>query len=64
MDRASDSGSEGWGFESLPACQGFMIPYGIMNPFFFMEIEIARKEAMQIASIARDFADISAGEIP
>ena len=21
MDRASDSGSEGWGFESLPACQ-------------------------------------------
>ena len=20
MDRASDSGSEGWGFESLPAC--------------------------------------------
>ena len=21
MDRASDSGSEGWGFESLPVCQ-------------------------------------------
>ena len=30
MDRASDSGSEGWGFESLPAYQkmreGFMPP--------------------------------------
>lgn len=22
MDRASDSGSEGWGFESLPVCHG------------------------------------------
>ena len=25
MDRASDSGSEGWGFESLPAYQGKII---------------------------------------
>ena len=31
MDRASDSGSEGWGFESLPVYQkyreGFCLPY-------------------------------------
>ena len=36
MDRASDSGSEGWGFESLPAYheKGYPIwdnPFGIME---------------------------------
>ena len=31
MDRASDSGSEGWGFESLPACQKDQIPFGIWS---------------------------------
>ena len=29
MDRASDSGSEGWGFESLPAYQKQVIPFGV-----------------------------------
>ena len=29
MDRASDSGSEGWGFESLPAYQKAVIPLGM-----------------------------------
>ena len=29
MDRASDSGSEGWGFESLPVYQKRVIPFGI-----------------------------------
>ncbi len=32
MDRASDSGSEGWGFESLPVYQKFqMFLWGIWN---------------------------------
>ena len=31
MDRASDSGSEGWGFESLPAYQKDQIPFGIWS---------------------------------
>ena len=29
MDRASDSGSEGWGFESLPAYQKIQTPFGV-----------------------------------
>ena len=31
MDRASDSGSEGWGFESLPVYQKDQIPFGIWS---------------------------------
>ena len=31
MDRASDSGSEGWGFESLPACQKCRYPSGYLH---------------------------------
>ena len=31
MDRASDSGSEGWGFESLPAYQKSRYPYGYLD---------------------------------
>ena len=30
MDRASDSGSEGWGFESLPVYQKSRYPYGYL----------------------------------
>ena len=30
MDRASDSGSEGWGFESLPAYQKSRYPFGYL----------------------------------
>ena len=36
MDRASDSGSEGWGFESLPVYQKDQIPFGIWS-FCFPE---------------------------
>ena len=32
MDRASDSGSEGWGFESLPVYQKSGCPFG--QPLF------------------------------
>ena len=35
MDRASDSGSEGWGFESLPAYQKMRIPTRV-SAFFDM----------------------------
>ena len=35
MDRASDSGSEGWGFESLPAYQKMRIPIRV-SAFFDM----------------------------
>ena len=30
MDRASDSGSEGWGFESLPVYQKSRYPFGYL----------------------------------
>ena len=33
MDRASDSGSEGWGFESLPVYQKFQIPIRVSGIF-------------------------------
>ena len=33
MDRASDSGSEGWGFESLPAYQKIQIPMRVSGFF-------------------------------
>ncbi len=33
MDRASDSGSEGWGFESLPAYQKIQIPMWVSGFF-------------------------------
>ena len=36
MDRASDSGSEGWGFESLPVYQKDQIPFGIWS-FWYPE---------------------------
>ena len=34
MDRASDSGSEGWGFESLPACQLVASVISLATSFF------------------------------
>ena len=34
MDRASDSGSEGWGFESLPVYQKFQIPVRVSGIFY------------------------------
>ena len=34
MDRASDSGSEGWGFESLPVYQKFQIPIRVSGIFY------------------------------
>ena len=33
MDRASDSGSEGWGFESLPVYQKDQIPIRVSGLF-------------------------------
>ena len=35
MDRASDSGSEGWGFESLPAYQKIQIPIWVSGFFVY-----------------------------
>ena len=35
MDRASDSGSEGWGFESLPVYQKWEVPYGASHFCFY-----------------------------
>ena len=37
MDRASDSGSEGWGFESLPVYQKFQIPIRVSGIFLYTE---------------------------
>ena len=61
MDRASDSGSEGWGFESLPVYQvkekGY--PYG--HPFSFA-LRSAREGARTHlhASVQWTLADTSA----
>ena len=38
MDRASDSGSEGWGFESLPAYQKIQIPIRVSGFFVFQAV--------------------------
>ena len=48
MDRASDSGSEGWGFESLPVYQKDQIPSGIWS-FCYIEEEGTRKIQSQYA---------------
>ena len=46
MDRASDSGSEGWGFESLPAChKDEAVPIRGLPHFSFIE-EGTRKPAL------------------
>ena len=37
MDRASDSGSEGWGFESLPAYQNSRYPNRVSGILFLQE---------------------------
>ena len=46
MDRASDSGSEGWGFESLLAYQEQVIPYGVTCSYVYQE-ELERVAATQ-----------------
>ena len=38
MDRASDSGSEGWGFESLPVCQDKIEDTHQGYPLFYFAI--------------------------
>ena len=47
MDRASDSGSEGWGFESLPVYQKRGRPYG--RPLFWY----VRREGLEQLNAAR-----------
>ena len=45
MDRASDSGSEGWGFESLPAYQiKERIPIRVSSLLFRTSCEGTRKD--------------------
>ena len=50
MDRASDSGSEGWGFESLPAYQKFQIPlWGVWNFLYTAGLEQLNAARMSAA---------------
>ena len=55
MDRASDSGSEGWGFESLPVCQKY--GEGECLPHIFLHPEGTRK-----GGPAKGWAKIESGE--
>ena len=52
MDRASDSGSEGWGFESLPVCQ--KIREGKSPLLFFRRKELENKIQAAGGSLVAD----------
>ena len=57
MDRASDSGSEGWGFESLPVYQKGQIPSGIWSFCIF-----GRKGLERAAPVRTLVQKLRAGE--
>ena len=64
MDRASDSGSEGWGFESLPAYQKMRIPIRVSA--FFDMLGGTRKAGPGTAGVRNSPADcfLGRGRIP
>ena len=52
MDRASDSGSEGWGFESLPAYHltGYPIRDNLLNFYVRKRLEQSNATRMSVAA--------------